>query len=251
MFDEILAVQVERLVRVAAVGGTFEQVVAFPLDLGAVVDGVVLDGDTLYTMCRRGDKDAVLAISANTGETVWETPYDAPTKKGMDLEYGSGPHSTPLVVGDRIFTVGAMVQLHCLDKKTGKIPWSHDLMAEMGASHLHRGYGASPLAYEDTVILNVGPSRRNPGPGLAAFKQEIGELVWKSEAFGPGNSSPILARINGEDHLVAALGGDRAGLDPATGKTKWRTTVDSQSFGVMALDLSPAGMKPGIKEARR
>jgi outer membrane protein assembly factor BamB len=184
-------------------------------------------------MCRRDDKDAVLAVSAADGQTVWETQYDAPTKEGMDLEMGAGPHSTPLIVGDRIFTVGGTVLFHCLDKRTGKILWSHDLMAEMGASHLRRGYGASPIAYKDLVILNVGGG----DTGVAAFKQDSGELAWKSEKFPGGYASPILIRLNDEDHLVVALAGDWAGLDPATGKTKWHTTVDTQSFGIMSTPL--------------
>lgn len=202
-------------------------------EIGHGHSSILVDGKTLYTMCRRGDKDAVLAYDADTGRKLWETQYDAPTKPGMQLEFGAGPHSTPLVVGDRIFTVGAMVQFHCLDKTTGKILWGHDLMEELGASHLQRGYGASPIAYRDTVILNVGGSQA----GVAAFKQEDGELVWKSEPFRPACSSPILVRFNDEDHLACALGADRVGLDPATGKTKWRATVDSQSFGIMATPL--------------
>ena len=202
-------------------------------EIGPGHSTVLVDGDRLYTMCRRDDKDAVLAVSAADGQTVWETQYDAPTKEGMDLEMGAGPHSTPLIVGDRIFTVGGTVLFHCLDKRTGKILWSHDLMAEMGASHLRRGYGASPIAYKDLVILNVGGG----DTAVAAFKQDSGELAWKSEKFPGGYASPILIRLNDEDHLVVALAGDWAGLDPATGKTKWHTTVDTQSFGIMSTPL--------------
>jgi len=206
-------------------------------EVGSGHSSIVVDGGTLYTMCRRGDKDAVLAVDAATGETVWETQYDAPTKEDMLLQFGPGPHSTPLIVGDRIFTVGGMAQFHGLDKKTGEIVWYHDLMEEMGTSHLGRGYGASPIAYQDTVILNVGPPGGKAGAGVAAFKQDTGELVWKSEPFKAGYSSPILVRFNDEDHLIVALGTDRAGLDPATGQVKWRTTVDSQSYGIMTTPL--------------
>ena len=202
-----------------------------PIDHGH--SSILVDGETLYTMCRRGDKDAVLALAADTGEKLWETQYDAATKPDMQLEFGPGPHSTPLIVGERIFTVGAMVHFHALDKKTGKILWSHDLMDEMGASHLNRGYGASPIAYQDTVILIVG----GPQVSVAAFKQETGEIVWKSEPLGRGYSSPILIRFNDEDHLIITLGATRAGLDPASGQVKWRTTVDSQSFGIMGTPV--------------
>jgi len=184
-------------------------------------------------MCRRDDKDAVLALQTATGEPVWETAYDAPTKDGMLLDFGPGPHATPLVVGDRVFTIGGLVHLTALDKKTGKILWQHDLMAEYGASHLQRGYGASPVAYRDLVIVNVG----GKDVGVAAFKQDTGEIAWKSEPFRGGYPTPLLVQINNEDHLILTLAMDRAALDPATGKTRWKTTVDRQLAGIMSTPL--------------
>ncbi|MFH1747630.1 MAG: PQQ-binding-like beta-propeller repeat protein [Planctomycetota bacterium] len=211
------------------------QVWSVPLGTGH--SSIIVDGDTIYTMCRRGDQDAVVALDAQTGATHWETKYDAPPTPGMQLDFGAGPHSTPLIVGDKLFTVGAMVHLHCLDKQTGKILWSHPLMDELGASNLRRGYGASPIAYQDLVIMNTGSGRGGDGPGLVAFKQETGEIVWKSKRYGAGYSSPILVSFNDEDHLVVALGGDRLGLDPKTGEVKWSCQVDSQSFGIMGTPL--------------
>lgn len=205
--------------------------------IGPGHSSVVVDGDTLYTMCRRGEKDAVLACNAKTGEIVWERQYDAPIREPVLRGFPLSPHSTPLIVGERIFAVGGMTEFHCLNKKTGEILWSHDLMKELGTSHVRRGYGASPIAYQDMVILNTGPNRGQDGPGLTAFKQDTGEVVWKSETFGGGYSSPILAEFNGEDHLIVALGADRIGLDPSTGKTRWRTQVDFQSYGIMATPL--------------
>ena len=202
-------------------------------EVGPGHSAIVTDGQTLYTMCRRGEQDAVLAYNAATGEKLWETQYPAPPKDDMLLEFGPGPHSTPLLVGKRLFTVGGLVHFHALDTQTGKILWSHELMQELGASHVQRGYGASPIAYNDTVILNVGGAE----VGVAAFKQDTGELVWKSERFRGGYSSPIIVQINGEDHLIGALGADRIGLDPATGQTRWRVAVDVQMAGIMSSPL--------------
>ena len=202
-------------------------------EIGPGHSAIVTDGQMLFTMCRRGEQDAVLAYDAATGEKLWETRYDAPHKEDMLLEFGAGPHSTPLLVGERLFTTGGLAHFHCLDKKTGRIVWSHSLMDEMGASHQGRGYGPSPIAYNDTVILNVGGAE----VGVAAFKQDTGELVWKSERFRGGYSSPIIVQINGEDHLIGALGSDRIGLDPATGQTRWRVAVDVQMAGIMSSPL--------------
>lgn len=202
-------------------------------ELGPGHSSILVDGERLYTMCRRGEKDVVVCLSAADGATVWETDYDAPPKEDMQLDFGCGPHSTPLIVGDRLFTVGAIAHFHCFDKQTGKVHWSHNLMTEMKASHLGRGYGSSPLAHGERVIVNVG----GPEVGVAAFRQDTGEVAWKSEPLGRGYASPILARINDEDHLIVALGTARAGLDPATGATRWRVDVDSQSYGIITTPL--------------
>jgi outer membrane protein assembly factor BamB len=49
--------------------------------------------------------EAVVALDAKTGATIWEHRY--PARTGYeDFSFGPGPHATPLVVGDRVFTVG-------------------------------------------------------------------------------------------------------------------------------------------------
>ncbi|MEW6251225.1 MAG: PQQ-binding-like beta-propeller repeat protein [Planctomycetota bacterium] len=194
---------------------------------------IVTDGKTLYTMCRRDEQDAVVAFNAETGEKLWETRYDAPTKPDMQLEFGAGPHSTPLIVGERLFTLGGMVHFHCLDRATGKVLWAHNLMDELGAAHCGRGYGASPFAYKDLVIVGCGGG----DVGVAAFRQDTGEIAWKSEKFRPGYPSPVLAQVSGEEHLIYALSAERMALDPATGQTRWKTTVDRQLAGIMSSPL--------------
>ena len=90
----------------------------------------------------------------------------------MDMEYGPGPHSTPLLTGGRLFTVGVVGRLQALDPKTGTVLWSHELWAKLGGKVMDRGYSCSPLAWRDTVVVAVGGS----SPGLVAFDQEDGSI---------------------------------------------------------------------------
>jgi outer membrane protein assembly factor BamB len=202
-------------------------------NIGGGHSSILCDDGKLYTMCRRGEQDVVLAMDAASGRILWETTYDSPMKPGMLLDFGPGPHSTPLIVNDRIYTISACVLFHCLDRATGKILWKKDLMEEYGASNLQRGYGASPVPYKDTVIVNVG----GKDIGLAAFRQDNGELVWKTDAGRPGYPTPLIVQINGRDMLIAASGVTRRGLDPATGEEYWRLQVDTQCASMMSTPM--------------
>ncbi len=68
-------------------------------------------------MYRKGDNEVVIALDAATGKTVWEYSYAAPFSPDYDMSNGPGPHATPLVTNDLVFTSGATGKLHCLDKK--------------------------------------------------------------------------------------------------------------------------------------
>lgn len=201
--------------------------------LGQGHSAILASDGVLYTMYRRDEQDVVIALKADTGETAWEFAYDAPMKPNMMLEFGPGPHSTPLLVGDRLYTLSAVVQLHCLDRKTGKVIWKHDLMEEMSAGLAPRGYGASPIAYKDWIIVKVGAK----DAGMVAFRQDNGEVAWKSAGMKTGYTTPVVARINNEDHLIVTSGADRIGLNPENGEIRWQTSQDQESAAIMSTPV--------------
>jgi outer membrane protein assembly factor BamB len=185
-------------------------------DLGEGHSAIIADREKLFTMYRQGEKEAVIALEAKTGKTIWEYVYDAPTA-GMNYREGYGPHATPLVVGDRIFTVGALAKLHALDKKTGKVIWSRDLWKEHNGKQMDRGYSCSPVAYKDMIILTVG----GPGQALMAFNQKDGSVAWKKQDLDVSPSSHLIINVGGQDQLVAFMGKFIAGLDPSNGELLW------------------------------
>ncbi len=204
--------------------------------------GIVAAGGRLYTMARRGDDEVMMAIDPATGETVWEraetVPLDAET---MRLDYGTGPMSTPAIAGGKLIAVGALIDVRALDLDTGEVAWSRDLMEELGAPLMRRGYGASPLIWNDLVILTLGcDAEADPDKGGAviALSQAAGELVWKSaECFRAGYSSPILITAGGEEQVVVAMGVDRAGFAPATGELRWHLALGEDATTTMSTQL--------------
>src|SRR5579871_3451130 len=62
-------------------------------------------------------RERVLCLDAGTGKTLWEHAYDCPYR----ISYPSGPRATPVVAGGKVYTLGAMGDLLCLDAATGKV----------------------------------------------------------------------------------------------------------------------------------
>jgi len=185
-------------------------------ELGDGHSTVIAEGNTLYTMYSKGEQETVIALAADTGKTIWEHSYEA-TAQGMNLEYGKGPHATPLIVGNNLYTAGARAKVHCLDKKTGKVIWMHDLWQEYKGTFEDRGYSCSPIAYKNTIILTVGGA----GQALAAFNQKDGKMVWKKHDFMTSPNSHIIINVDGQDQLVAFLGKEIIGVDPNNGDLLW------------------------------
>ena len=193
--------------------------------LGEGHSAILVEGARIYTMyrplgmlslVRRTQEEIVAALDASTGKTVWEFKYPAPTD-GLDFSQGAGPHSTPLISGNRIYATSTRKELFALDKATGMRVWSHDFMKEYGAPPPGRGYACSPLLYNGTIIVTVG----GPGQAVAAFNQQTGALVWKAGDFEESPASPMLIDVDGQPQLVLFAGDRVAGLDPANGRTLW------------------------------
>ena len=202
-------------------------------DLGEGYSGISIDGPVLYTMYRRGEQEITLAAATATGKTIWEHTENAAFRAGMAMENGPGPHATPLVTADSVYAVGILANLLCLDKKTGRVLWSHDLWSEFNGTRMDRGYSASPIAWKDTVIMKVGGA----GHALVAFNQKTGKVVWQKQDFRNSPSSPVLIKADGQDQLVAVMSDDVIGVNPDTGDLLWKHP-HSTSWGLnIALPL--------------
>lgn len=200
--------------------------------LGDGYAAVLSDGDTLYTSYSIRDKadplkgqEIIVALDAKTGKTRWEHKYDVPWTKDLQMEFGPGPHSTPIVVGDKLYNVGSTAKFFCLDKKTGKEVWSKDLHAEFKADLMIRGYGSSPMAHKGNIIM---PVSKEKGSAIIAFDQATGSVAWKGGEFVPGYASLIAITVEGVEQIVAFTGTSVDGLDPTNGKSLWTVAHPTQ-----------------------
>ncbi|MGE4551018.1 MAG: PQQ-binding-like beta-propeller repeat protein, partial [Opitutales bacterium] len=105
----------------------------------------------------------------------------------------------------------------CLDAVTGKLAWNKATL-EPDYEYPHWGIASSPLILNDLVIVSPGGKQG----AVKAYDLATGELRWVSELKGRGvYLSPMALELLEETHLVTAVEGKIAGLDPATGETRW------------------------------
>ena len=234
--------------------------------LGEGYSSILVENGRLYTTYRNMSTEFVIAADANTGKTIWEYSYSAPFHNDA-AEEGNGPHATPAIAGDRIFTAGSSGKLHCLDKKTGKVLWEHDLWNLLyRGSELIYGYASSPLVYRDTIILPVG----GDGHAMMSFRQSDGSTVWKKGDAGNAYSSAVLIQVDGLEQAVVMTRFHVVSFNPINGDVQWsrehkadyglnimtplwgagNVLVVSASYGAgtTALELSRSGNQTNVKE---
>ncbi len=236
-----------------------------PMPFGS--SSIAVDGNRLYTMYRGDDEsEIVLAMNSSNGNTVWESKTPAPFLKGMNMKTGPGPHSTILVVGNKLYAAGVTGRLRCLDKRDGKVLWTKELIEGMGGTVMLRGYSNSPMRYKDTLIVMMGGKDRM----LTALDLETGAVRWQGGDFANSHSSPVLIEVDGQEQIVCVVEKAIAGFDPANGKVLWSHAHENRGGditttpvwgpgnilffsgayqgGSRALQLSQSGGKTTVKE---
>jgi outer membrane protein assembly factor BamB len=175
----------------------------------AVADGRV------FAFFQAGDDETLVAYDRHTGQEQWRFGFPAYYRN----PYGNGPRSTPTVDEDRVYTVGGIGMLHCIDAKTGDKRWSKDLLKEFKAPTPQWGISFSPLVDGERLIVCPGGADGS----IVALDKRTGAALWNSPIRdGGGYSSPLLAELGGQTQLVAFTAAGLVGLDRQDGTLLWR-----------------------------
>ena len=165
------------------------------------------------------EAERVVCFDAATGKLAWEHKYAVDYN---DLPYGNGPRTTPTVFDGRAYTLGALGHLHCLDAATGDVHWAVDLVEEYNARVPLWGLSASPVVFEDLLIVHAGGQ---PDGSLMALDRMTGEKVWSCLPDPAGYSTPMLIETGGRNQLVCWTPANVRSVDPRTGEPFWDRSV--------------------------
>lgn len=160
--------------------------------------------------------ERVLCLDFKTGETIWKHEYDRTYQR---VDRPMGPRTTPIVEGDRVYTLGSMGDLICLDTKTGKPIWSKYFPTDYNVKGPVWGYSAHLLIYKDLIIALVG----GEGKAVVAFDKMTGKEKWTAlTTKDVGYSAPVITEAGGVKQLIVWLSDTLAGLNPETGAVYWQ-----------------------------
>ena len=176
--------------------------------------------------------ERVLCFNARSGKRVWMTQHDATAPDWFFTpEQMRGPGPTPIIHNGRVYAISMFTTLECLDARTGKVVWKHELTTEyqLPPSSLD----ASPLVDGNLLIVSIGGS---PAAGVVAFDLVTGREVWKALDEAATWSSPVIISAGGARQLIVWMRQSITSLNPTNGAVFWREpTVSGGSPGFSAV----------------
>ena len=202
----------------------------------SVADGKVYQSDKLDGKARLRCFDAV------SGKEDWIFEYESDYE---DLYgYDSGPRSSPLIDGDRIYLFGVEGLLICVDRNTHKTVWNVDTAKDFGVVQNFFGVASSPVIHEDKLIVMVGgspPESANVpsgqldkvkpnGSAVVAFNKLSGEVIYQSGDDLASYASLTWMNSGAKPTLLAWARDNLWGIDPRNGKVEFKFPFRSKKL---------------------
>lgn len=187
----------------------------------------------LTTATDEGQVRHLFCLDSTTGKIRWSRAAGYNTnRKHLKNSFAS---SSPATDGERVFVAFADQERFALAAYdfAGELQWR----TWLGPFASQHGQGASPLVFEDLVII----ANDQDGPSsIVACDRRTGRIVWSSmrTAREASYATPILIEENGKKPQLICLSGATGltSLDPWTGHENWTTgelpqrTVASPTF---------------------
>jgi outer membrane protein assembly factor BamB len=184
--------------------------------------------------------ERMLCLDEKSGRILWTHEWEA-NYTGLAVTYATGPRATPTVDGDRVYVLGAMGALHCLNVKTGAVLWKKDYVKDYKTQVPVWGMTAAPLVDGPRLICLTG------GEGNAkvvAFDKMTGNEIWRAIASDsePGYAPPVMITAGGRKQVIIWHPAAVTSLDPENGKIFWEQPF-KVNLGLSVATPVPSGLR--------
>lgn len=193
-------------------------------DLGNGYSSPMVLDDMVYISGRRDSLDVLTKLDMN-GSIIWETAYGYAWDKSFPET-----RSTATIEDGRIYIMGGLGRVVCMDSGTGEIIWKVDTHKEFEGEY-HRWGMTESLLLTDKAVISSPTGERT---AVVALDKKDGSLLWESEPQGGVRSyvSPMLISHNGTEMILITSSEDIMGVDPESGEIFWKVNlVEEYGFG--------------------
>ena len=197
--------------------------------LGAGFSSLAVASGKLFTQGVKNGKQFLIALDAETGETVWETEHGRPYSNRR----GGGPRGTPTFDDGRVYALGGGGNLICADAATGAKVWEKHLLKTYRARNINWGISESPLIDGNRIIVNAG----GRGASIVALDKTTGKELWKTQSDEAGYSSGVAVEIDGVRQYLFFTGEAAVGVLATNGELLWRYRPVSNSTANVATPI--------------
>ncbi|MCP4189967.1 MAG: PQQ-binding-like beta-propeller repeat protein [Planctomycetaceae bacterium] len=171
--------------------------------------------------------ERVICFDEETGETLWTNDWETHYREVMG-SYRTGPRATPTIDGDRVYTLGSVGHIRCLDINSGELIWSKDSRKEYGLLLPVFGTSTAPIVDGDLVIFATGGKNSDQ---VRAFNKMTGEEVWSAlpANYELGYSQFVIYEHAGTRQLIYWDPQFLRSLNPQTGEVYWEIPIQVNS----------------------
>ena len=186
-------------------------------EIGDGYSGLIAHGGRVYTQAQGLTHQKVLALDAETGQSVWEYSYSWSYQAGGMFP---GPRATPTWWEGRIYFASPNGLVGCLEATDGHLLWSVNVVERFGGRGAGFGYACSPVVEEELVILPVG----GQSASVVALDALTGQTRWTYGSAPASYCSALPITFRGRRQLAVFLQNTLAGFDLDTGRQLWEQT---------------------------
>jgi len=160
----------------------------------------------------------VVCFSLTNGKLLWQKAVPANLPESPTVREHGYAASTPASDGERLYVFFGKSGVFAFDLD-GRQLWQ----ADVGTQVHGWGSAASPVLYQDLVIINACVESES----LIALNKRTGKEVWRTPGIKESWSTPQLVAVaGGKTELVVAIQGKLLGFDPESGQGLWSAATD-------------------------